>query len=76
MCFKKLDLFNHVLEKTGNPMSTIDNIRSFNTLLLQSPDKDLSPEPPDIIKKGIPTIFGTVGPSRTGLPRNFWQDEK
>ena len=74
MCFKTLDFFNHVLDEAGSPVSTIDNIRSFNTLLLQSPDKDLSPKPPDIVKKGVPTIFGTVGPSRTGPPRDSWQD--
>ena len=68
MCFKGLDFFNHVLDETGSPVYTIDNMRSSNALLLQSPDKDLSPEPPDIIKKGVPTIFGTVGTSRTGLP--------
>ena len=76
MCFKRLDFLNHVLDETGSPVSTIDNIRSFNTLLLQSPGKDLSPEPPDIIKGGVPTIFGTVGPGRTGLPTDSWHGHK
>ena len=78
MCFKRLYLLIYVLNETGSPASstTIDDIRSFHTLLLQSPDENLVPEPPDIIKKDVPTIFGTVGPSRKDLPKDSWHDDK
>ena len=54
MCFKRVDLYNHVsynLDENGSPVCTIDSIRSFHTLLLQSPCEDQAPEPPDVSKK-------------------------
>ena len=37
MCFKRLDLFNHVLNETGSPVSTIDNTRNFHAPLEVKP---------------------------------------
>ena len=74
MCFKRLGLHNYVLDGNGSPVCTIGSIRSFHTLLLQLPDKDQAPEPPDVIKKATHhmSMYGTVGLSLTGLPRYSW----
>ena len=61
MCFKRLNLFNDVLDDTGCPVSTIDNIRSFNMFLLQSSGEDPAPEALDIIKKTYLLYSGPLG---------------
>ena len=51
MCFKRLELFSHVLDEAGSPVCTIQSIRSFHMHLLQSRGKDLTSEPPVAIKQ-------------------------